>query len=107
MTISSNFFVVASKFYRSNFDFFNFFFFQKRDGLKPNGILVVKENMTSSGQVEMDKEDSSVTRPESELKRLFEESGYEILIELMQQKFPKDIYKVKMFALRPKSWANK
>ena len=73
-----------------------------RDGLKANGILIVKENMTSSGEVEHDETDSSVTRPESILKQIFESSGLVIVREMQQLKFPKDIYPVKMFALRPK-----
>lgn len=73
-----------------------------RYGLKANGILIVKENMTSSGEVEHDETDSSVTRPESILKQIFESSGLVIVREMQQLKFPKDIYPVKMFALRPK-----
>ena len=34
-----------------------------RVGLNPRGLIVVKENVTSSGEVERDDEDSSVTRP--------------------------------------------
>lgn len=77
--------------------------FNRRKGLKPNGILVVKENVTSSEVVEKDEEDSSVTRPDMLLKTIFTRSNFELLMDLRQQKFPKDLYPVKMYALRPKS----
>merc|ERR1712029_873112 len=72
-------------------------------GLAKNGVIVWKENLTSSGEVEEDDEDKSVTRPEELVKLLFEEAGLNIEICLTQTKFPKDIYPVKMFVLRPKS----
>ena len=37
-------------------------FFCFREGLKANGVIVVKENLTSSGDIELDEQDSSVTR---------------------------------------------
>ena len=63
---------------------------------------MVKENLTSSDEVEKDEEDSSVTRPENLLKQLFERAGLEIIRELNQQKMPQGLYPVKMFALRRK-----
>ena len=63
---------------------------------------MVKENLTSSDEVEKDEEDSSVTRPENLLKQLFERAGMEIIRELNQQKMPQGLYPVKMFALRRK-----
>jgi len=71
--------------------------------LKTNGVVVVKENVTSSGQVEKDEEDSSVTRPPALLQTLFKRAKYTIIKELKQNKFPKDIYEVHMFAIRPES----
>ena len=57
--------------------------------------------MTSTGEVEKDEDDSSVTRPDEKLKEIFEQAGLELLRDLKQQKFPKEIYPVKMYALRP------
>lgn len=76
------------------------FFKRCLNGLKPNGFIVVKENLTSSGETEMDQEDSSVTRPLSLLKEIFSQSGMEIVQELDQKKMPKGLYPVKMFALQ-------
>jgi len=70
-------------------------------GLTEHGVIVFKENLTSSGKVEEDDEDHSVTRPEKLVKQLFQKAGLDIVLELTQTKFPKDIYPVKMFALRP------
>lgn len=58
--------------------------------------------MTSTGEVEKDEDDSSVTRPDEKLKEIFEQAGLELLRDLKQQKFPKEIYQVKMYALRPR-----
>ena len=69
-------------------------------GLRPDGVLVVKENVTSGEEVEKDEEDGSVTRPDEVLKAIFARAGLEIEKELQQQKFPKELYRVKMYALR-------
>ena len=69
-------------------------------GLKSNGVIVVKENLTSGEEVEMDEEDSSVTRPEELVKQIFQRAGLIIIMELKQQKMPKGLYPVKMFVLR-------
>ncbi|KAI8848994.1 AdoMet dependent proline di-methyltransferase-domain-containing protein [Chytridium lagenaria] len=55
-----------------------------------NGLIGVKENL-SSKELEVDTTDSI----------LFAEAGLEILKEDIQQRFPKGLYKVKMFLLRP------
>jgi len=71
-------------------------------GLAHNGVIVWKENLTSSGEVEFDEEDRSVTRPEKLVRELFDQADLSIEMCLTQTKFPKDIYPVKMFVLRPK-----
>ena len=65
---------------------------------------MVKENLTSSGEIEKDDEDSSVTRPEDHLKRLFDQAEMEIIHELTQLKMPQGLYPVKMFALKRKTF---
>ena len=73
-----------------------------RVALQPNGIIIVKENITSSGKVEMDDQDSSVTRPDARFHYVFQSSNLEVIRELPQKKFPQELYNVKMYALRPK-----
>ena len=76
------------------------FFKRCQKGLAVNGIVVVKENFTSSGEVEFDDQDSSYTRPRSLLIELLNKSGLQIIKEEKQKGFPKDIYDVRMFACR-------
>jgi len=70
--------------------------------LTTNGLIIVKENVTSSGDVEVDEEDSSVTRPPHLLKSLFKQANLSIVKEFKQNKFPKDLYEVQIFALKSK-----
>ena len=70
--------------------------------MKPGGLIVVKENVTSSGEVETDEDDSSVTRPPENLRTIFVHANLELYKELKQNKFPKELYDVHMFALKPK-----
>lgn len=69
-------------------------------GLKSNGVIVIKENVTSSENLEIDTQDSSVTRPLSEFYRIFQESNLICIKEQQQHKFPRGLYPVYMFALR-------
>ena len=77
------------------------FFSRASQGLKLGGYIVVKENVTSSGKVEADDEDSSVTRPPELLRDIFNKAGLIIVKEFKQNKFPKELYSVHMFALKP------
>ena len=62
----------------------------------------MKENVTSSGEIETDEEDSSVTRPPEVLRDIFNKANLKIVKEFKQNKFPKELYGVHMFALQPK-----
>lgn len=82
-------------------------FFKKCSlGLRKNGILVVKENITSSHNLEIDKEDSSITRSKKTLQSLFEKADLICIKEQQQTKFPSGLYPVYMFALRPKNYGS-
>lgn len=78
------------------------FFYNCKNSLKPNGMIILKENITS-GQLEVDEKDSSITRPIHDLKCLFEQSGLDCYRQMKQSSFPKELYNVYMFALKPKS----
>ncbi|XP_014275305.1 N-terminal Xaa-Pro-Lys N-methyltransferase 1-B [Halyomorpha halys] len=71
-----------------------------KNALRENGIIVVKENVTSSGEIEKDDVDSSITRPLEILSDLLNQSGLECILMNAQTRFPKGLYPVKMFALR-------
>ena len=49
----------------------------------------------------MDDEDSSVTRPNDELKRLFEASGLTVIKEDVQRGLPRGLFAVRMYMLKP------
>lgn len=68
--------------------------------MKPNGVIVVKENITSSGEIETDVQDSSVTRPMKAYHDLFTKAGLDCYRQVKQLHFPKEIYSVYMFVLR-------
>ncbi|KAM7441754.1 N-terminal Xaa-Pro-Lys N-methyltransferase 1 [Porites harrisoni] len=78
------------------------FFMRCQSGLSPGGLICVKENITKSG-VDLDSEDSSVTRSDSRLKELFSKSSLMVIREEMQKNLPSELYGVKMYALKPKT----
>ncbi|XP_014204533.1 N-terminal Xaa-Pro-Lys N-methyltransferase 1 [Copidosoma floridanum] len=84
-----------------NNDDLNKFFHNCKKGLKKNGVLVIKENVTSSNLVEIDEGDSSMTRPYIGLVEAFKKSGFLCISEEKQQSMPQGLYPVYMFALRP------
>ncbi|KAF2964850.1 hypothetical protein GQX73_g8716 [Xylaria multiplex] len=66
------------------------------------GIIVVKENMSTSDGDLFDETDSSVTRKEETFKNIFEKAGLRIIKTELQHGLPSELYPVRMFALRPK-----
>lgn len=68
--------------------------------LTPTGVIVVKENLAREGFV-LDRDDMSVTRSEAIFRQLFARAGMMLLCDELQQKFPKALFPVKMFAMRP------
>ena len=64
--------------------------------------IVVKENMSTDprGWDIFDEKDSSVTRTDAKFRILFKEAGLRILATEVQKGFPKDLYPVRMYALR-------
>nr|CAD7577269.1 unnamed protein product [Timema californicum] len=75
------------------------------NSLKPSGVIVVKENL-SSEDVEIDPVDSSVTRPHALLRHLFQQAGLNCFKEAKQSSLPSGLYEVRMFALRPSRWTS-
>ena len=71
-----------------------------RAALKPQGVLVVKENMVLDGAHEFDDEDNSVTRTVEQYTRLFAKAGLEVLIEMQQRPWPSDLHPLMMYVLR-------
>lgn len=69
-------------------------------GLRENGVVVVKENVNSSDELDFDEQDSSVTRPRTLIIDLAKRAGLSCVREAKQKSMPKDIYEVRMFAFR-------
>ena len=76
------------------------FFKRCQTGLAEDGIIVVKENTSSTGTREFDNTDSSYTRPKQLLVDIIGVAGLTIVKEEKQTGFPKDIYDVWMYVLR-------
>ncbi|KAG6446201.1 alpha N-terminal protein methyltransferase 1 [Manduca sexta] len=71
------------------------------NALNENGIIVVKENVTSSGKPENDDNDSSVTRSLKQYLKIFKDANLKRIKQVKQTNFPNGIYPVYMFALVP------
>jgi protein N-terminal methyltransferase len=65
--------------------------------------VVVKENMSTDiwNKDIYDEEDSSVTRSDEKFRRLFKEAGLKIVAMEQQRGMPKELYPVRIYALRP------
>ncbi|XP_004688528.1 PREDICTED: alpha N-terminal protein methyltransferase 1B [Condylura cristata] len=69
-----------------------------RDGLKENGVIILKDNVAREGCV-FDLSDSSVTRNMDTLQSLIRKSGLVVLGQEKQDDFPEQCIPVWMFAL--------
>jgi len=70
-----------------------------RTGLKPDGFIVLKENVCKQG-FSFDDEDGSVTRSDKLFKRAFDRAGLQLAVEAVQKEFPRGLFPVRMYALR-------
>ncbi|XP_059850169.1 N-terminal Xaa-Pro-Lys N-methyltransferase 1 [Hemitrygon akajei] len=68
-------------------------------GLRPNGIICVKDNVSQEGVIE-DEVDSSVCRDLDSLHTIVQLAGLQVLAEEKQDNFPDEIYQVYSLALR-------
>ena len=72
------------------------------EGLTDDGLIFVKENNAKDGFV-LDTEDSSLTRSHKYFMYLFEDVlGWEVVKHKTQKDFPQELFKVRMYAVRPK-----
>ena len=65
--------------------------------LKPSGVLVVKENVCSTGFV-VDDSDRSLTRSHAYMLGLFERAGVSVSRHARQRDLPKGLFGVRMYA---------
>ncbi|CAH0404776.1 unnamed protein product [Chilo suppressalis] len=71
------------------------------DALTDNGVIIVKENVTSTGKAEKDETDSSITRSLKQFTKIFKSANLKRIKQSKQTNFPSGIYPVYMFALVP------
>lgn len=71
------------------------------DGLQKNGTIVVKEN-NAPMEDEFDPTDSSVTRTDAKFRELFEKAGLQLILTEVQKGLPKELFVVRMYALKVK-----
>ncbi len=74
-----------------------------KKSLSANGIIVVKENICVNLTNEdiFDDVDSSVTRTDAKFKAVFKKSGLKLIAQEIQKGLPKELFPVKMYALKP------
>ncbi|KZM19600.1 Protein N-terminal methyltransferase [Ascochyta rabiei] len=65
--------------------------------------IVVKENLSTDIRHKdiYDEEDSSVTRSDDKFRKLFKDAGLKIVATEQQRGMPKELYPVRIYALRP------
>ncbi|KAG7112449.1 Alpha N-terminal protein methyltransferase 1 like [Verticillium longisporum] len=73
----------------------------------PDGLIVIKENISTSGQDIYDDEDGGVTRGDGKFRKLFKEAGLRIVkVEIQKGMNPPNaekLFPVKMYALKPEA----
>lgn len=76
-----------------------------REAVTANGWVVVKENLSTDreGADIFDEMDSSVTRTDGKFRELFRRAGMVVVKTELQMGFPKGLYPVRFYALRPES----
>eukprot|EP01065_Artemidia_motanka_P025975 TRINITY_DN30912_c0_g1_i1.p1 TRINITY_DN30912_c0_g1~~TRINITY_DN30912_c0_g1_i1.p1 ORF type:complete len:256 (+),score=93.44 TRINITY_DN30912_c0_g1_i1:75-842(+) len=72
---------------------------QAKRSLRPGGLIFFKENSLKSGFL-VDKEDSSLTRSDEHYRRIIHDAELDVVKFGEQKEFPKDMFKVLMYALR-------
>ncbi|CAK7205987.1 hypothetical protein SEUCBS139899_008770 [Sporothrix eucalyptigena] len=76
-----------------------------RTVLEPGtGVVVIKENLTTTGVDDFDAQDSSVTRSENSFQKIFSAAGFRLVRSELQRGFPPEaeLLPVKMYALKAK-----
>ncbi|PHJ18692.1 protein c9orf32 [Cystoisospora suis] len=70
--------------------------------LNPSGVICVKENVSGEGSGFMiDKTDNSIMRTDQQYRDLFKKANLRLLFDMKQPNFPKSLYPVYMYCLRP------
>lgn len=79
-------------------------YFEKcKKAVTMDGWIIVKENMSTDvdGEDVFDEQDSSVTRTDQKFRKLFKEADLRLIKTEVQRGFPKGLYPVRFYALKP------
>ncbi|RSM20325.1 hypothetical protein CDV31_000820 [Fusarium ambrosium] len=81
------------------------YFERCKSALTPDGVIVIKENLSTNGVDVFDDLDSSVTREDEKFLALFKQAGLQVVRSDIQRGFPMvgntALMPVKMYALKP------
>ncbi|KAG6365402.1 hypothetical protein INS49_007013 [Diaporthe citri] len=66
-----------------------------------DGLIVVKENISTNGVDLFDDQDSSVTRTDEKFQAIFKDAGLRLVKAETQRGFPKELFPVRIYALKP------
>ncbi|KAI8718068.1 hypothetical protein NCS52_00884700 [Fusarium sp. LHS14.1] len=81
------------------------YFERCKSALAPDGVIVIKENLSTNGVDVFDDLDSSVTREDEKFLALFKQAGLQVVRADLQRGFPMvgntALMPVKMYALKP------
>lgn len=64
-----------------------------------NSMIFVKENVHESSFY-VDKDDNSVVRSDDLFQEIFEKAGFTVVKHIYQKGFPKELYRISLYALR-------
>ncbi|KAA8500074.1 Alpha N-terminal protein methyltransferase 1 [Porphyridium purpureum] len=69
--------------------------------LKPGGAIWIKDNVVLRGGFVVDNSDSSITRTEAQMQRIFQQARLQVVLQRQQRDFPESIFPVMMYCLLP------
>ncbi|ODV95376.1 hypothetical protein PACTADRAFT_33944 [Pachysolen tannophilus NRRL Y-2460] len=72
-----------------------------KKAIQENGLLVIKENNSTSDTDIFDEVDSSKTRTDENFRKLFKKAGWKLISTDKQKGLPKELLPVRMYALKP------
>ncbi len=75
------------------------FFKRCKLALKPNGLIILKENLAQE-KPEFDESDSSWTRTRQSYINIIHKAGLHLIKDEKQRKFPSELYEVRLFAFK-------
>jgi protein N-terminal methyltransferase len=73
---------------------------QCKIGLKEDGVIILKENVSSTKEFIFDEEDKSICRSYDHFMKIFAQVGLTIVDQIKTRDFPKGLFPIYIFALK-------